>query len=113
MKNNLKEIIIQGISFILFFVILVLTGGNELILTLTIILILLINFKIKYYKGEWTLFLIGLIFGFLIEVGLGFVYRLQLWRDTTFFGVPVWLPIVWGYGFVIIRRIGNLIVNKK
>lgn len=111
-KHNFREILIQIASLLLAFIILTITKGNEMIFTLTIILILLINFKIKYNKGEWTLFFIGLLLGFFIEVILGLVYRMQYWENSILLGVPLWLPIVWGYAFVFMRRIGNTIVRK-
>jgi len=27
------------------------------------------------------------------------------------FGIPIWLPIVWGYGFVAMKRIGIILKN--
>ena len=90
-----------------------LVKGDELIFTVTILAILLINFKIKYYKNEWALFFVGLVLGFFIEVVLGLVYRMQYWENPTLLGVPIWLPIVWGYAFVFIRRIGNAIIENK
>ena len=90
-----------------------LVKGDELIFTVTILAILLINFKIKYYKNEWALFFVGLVLGFFIEVVLGLVYRMQYWENPTLLGVPIWLPIVLGYAFVFIRRIGNAIIENK
>ena len=112
-KENLKEILFQILSLIIAFIILTITKGNELIFTITVIFVLLINFKIKYYKGEWALFFIGLILGFFIEVILGLFYRMQYCQDSTLLGVPIWLPIIWGYAFVFIRRIGSIIIKNK
>src|SRR3989304_8063467 len=106
-RENLKEILIQVVSLLVAFILIAIVKGNELIFTTAIILILLINFKIKYYKNEWTLFFIGMILGFFIEVVLGLYYRMQYWENARLLGVPIWLPIVWGYGFVFIRRVGN------
>ncbi len=109
-KGSIKEIVIQLLQLIIVFIILTFTR-NELIFTLVIAVLLLVNFKIKYNKNEWGLFLIGCLVGFIIEVALGKIYRMQYWQQDSLFGVPVWLPLLWGYGFVFIRRIGNLIVK--
>ena len=113
MKESFKDIITQIVSLLLAFIILTITKGNEFIFAGSIIIILLINFKIKYQKGELKLFFIGLIIGFFIEVVLGLIYRMQYWQDSTLFGVPIWLPLVWGYAFVFIRRIGDSIIKNK
>ncbi len=111
MEGKNKNIIAGLMQLLAAFVALVLIR-NEIIFTFAIIILLLINFKADYHKNEWGLFLIGCIFGLIIEVVLGGIYRLQYWQQGSLFGVPIWLPIVWGYGFVIIRRIGNLIVKS-
>lgn len=109
-KNNIREVIIQLLQLIMVFVILTFTR-NEIVFAFVIAILLLVNFKIKYSKNEWELFLIGCLAGFIIEVALGKIYRLQYWQQDSLFGVPLWLPLLWGYGFVFIRRIGNLIVK--
>ena len=80
--------------------------------TAILIIILIISMKIKYYKGEWKLFLSGLIIGFIFEALAGLIYRMQYWENASLLGIPIWLPIFWGYGFILIYRLGNLIVKK-
>lgn len=85
---------------------------NELYFTIVVVLILLISLKIKYYPGEWKLFFAGLIIGFCFEALAGLIYRMQYWENASLFGIPVWLPIFWGYGFIFIHRFGELIVKR-
>lgn len=85
---------------------------NEWITSATIILFLIINFKwIEYEQHEWKVFLIGVIIGIIAEIGGDLVYKLQYWENGSFFGIPLWLPLLWGYGFIFIRRVGNQIIN--
>jgi hypothetical protein len=58
------------------------------------------------------MFITGLIFGLFIELFLGLIIRTQFWENASFFGIPYWLPIVWGYGFIVIYKIGDFIVYK-
>lgn len=96
-------------SWIVFFVAQV-AIVNELPLTLlAVVFCLLLLWRRE--KGEGILFFLGLLTGLIIEVGLGLIARTQLWEYASFFGVPYWLPLIWGYGFVIMRRIGNGIVH--
>lgn len=66
----------------------------------------------KHDKRELWLYCLGFVLGLIIEVSLGFINRQQFWTTVTFWGVPVWLPFLWGLAFVYIRRIGNLIVLR-
>lgn len=96
-------------SWIAFFVAQVLIL-NELPVTILAILFTGV-LMLRTERGEWHLFFVGLSLGLIIEVGLGLVGRTQFWAHASFFGVPYWLPIMWGYGLVIMRRIGNAIVQ--
>lgn len=109
MKKTLeiiKEFIPILIGFIAIWII-----RQEIIISIILILILLLTFKIKYNKNEIYLFIFGIITGFVIEVGSDLIYKLQYWENGSLFGIPIWLPLLWGYGFIFIRRIGNIIVK--
>ncbi len=70
---------------------------------LTIIALL---FAVLYHNGEWPLFFIGVAFGAVIEIGMRYFGAQQKWRGAHLFGIPYWLPLAWGVGFVVITRIG-------
>ncbi len=101
--------IILAMLFLSFFVLEV-SYQNEIFLT-GIMVLVSVALLPSYEKGEVYLYLAGLLGGVFIEVGLGQINRLQHWENASFFGVPYWLPLVWGFGFVLIRRIGNLIID--
>jgi 4-hydroxybenzoate polyprenyltransferase len=109
---KLKKAIIQTVLLLLFFAITFIIN-NEIAVTIILILFLIIAFKFRYNKGEWRVFVLGLIIGIVLELGGYYFHRLQYWTVDGFFGIPLWLPVVWGIGFVFIRRIGNLLVDKK
>ena len=97
-------------SWVIFFIAQV-TIKIELPLTiLAVIFSILLLWKRE--GGEGVLFAIGLAMGLFIEVGLGLITRTQHWEYASLLGVPAWLPLIWGYGFVIMRRGGNLIVRS-
>ena len=62
-----------------------------------------------YNKHEATLFFIGVAVGAFIEIGLGSVQTEQFWEQASLFGVPYWLPLAWGLGFVTITRLGSVV----
>ena len=107
--SKAKEIILLLIPIIVVLIILIF-WQSEIILTILVILALIATFKIKYYKKEWQLFLVGCIIGLIFELVGNFVLG-QSWPEASFFTIPIWLPLGWGYGFILMRRIGNIIVK--
>ena len=110
MKNFKESIWFQLIPLFLVLVIFFFTQ-NEWLVTLGIVVLITISFLIKYYKNEWRVLLFGIILGFLFEIAGDLVYQAQYWENASLFGIPVWLPLMWGYGFIFIRRIGNILTK--
>ncbi|MEK7608705.1 MAG: hypothetical protein AAB495_03950 [Patescibacteria group bacterium] len=110
-SHAIQEIFAAIIPFVGFFLIEIWVR-NEWGITLGVVALLLVSMLYRREKNEWLLFLAGAALGFFVEVVLGLVYREQFWVNGSLWGVPVWLPIVWGGGFVFIRRLGNLIVRR-
>ena len=109
--NKVKKILSELLPVFILLVLL-LFFRSEIAITCLVILSILITFKIKYYKKEIYVFLFGSIMGILFELIGNFLLG-QSWGEASFFTIPIWLPLTWGYGFVLIRRIGNIIVNEK
>jgi TctA family transporter len=86
---------------------------REVYVTIGILFLIGLSFAIKYYKKEWKVLLLGMILGFLFEMAGNFVYKAQYWNNASLFGIPIWLPLMWGYGFIFIRRIGNILVKRN
>jgi len=107
----------KNIILLIFFVLPVISlwfFKNEIITCFIIVIILGINFYFfEYHKNEILWFLIGVIAGTTLEVGGDIFYKLQSWDKGSLYGLPLWLPLLWGYGFVFIRRLGNLIVSCR
>lgn len=86
---------------------------DEFLFTGILIVFIFLSFKIEYHKREWILFVVGIFFGVLIEVVTASFGRLQHWEHASLFGIPLWLPIVWGYAFIYMRRIGDIVIGEK
>ena len=113
MKIKLKELLIQLIPLFIVFIIMIFVN-SEILYTILIILLIIASFLIKYYPGEWKILVLGFLLAIIFEVVFGLIsYRLQHWEQDSLFGVPYWLPFLWAYGFVYIRRIGNFLINHK
>ncbi|QQR82179.1 hypothetical protein IPJ70_02740 [Candidatus Campbellbacteria bacterium] len=101
-----SDIVVPFIGFVLFFIVQATGRTSEKALTLTILLLSGGIFVLHYNAGETALFLLGLAFGLIIEIGLRKLGSQQKWSRASLLGIPYWLPFAWGIGFVVITRLG-------
>jgi hypothetical protein len=85
---------------------------NELLITIAIIILIVLTLLVDYKEKEWIWLVIGIVVGAAVEIIGDQLYQLQHWEDTLLLTVPLWLPLFWGYVFVVVRRFGNKIVKK-
>lgn len=85
--------------------------GNDYLLTLIYIAIIITALFIREEKNDILIF----IFGFFIMVIFEYLFiktGVEIFERNSLFGLmPLWLPFLWGYGFVAIRR-GIEILNS-
>lgn len=74
-------------------------------------LVLAVIWAGKDQKTETLILIYGIIAGVVVEVIGTKVSRYQNFTNPDAFGIPYWLPVSWGYGFVLMKRIG-LIIGK-
>jgi len=60
-------------------------------------------------KTEFIVLLYGILIGIIVEVIGTQISGYQTFTKPDFGGIPIWLPITWGYGFVAMKRIGFII----
>lgn len=85
---------------------------DERMVAILMVAVIGATFWIQYEPREWIVLVVGIGMGLVLEVGGDLVYQLQHWQSGMLWGIPLWLPLFWGYGFVIIRRAGAVIVEK-
>ena len=99
---KVKKIIIQTLPLILM-IILIMIIQNDFLLLGIYIIIIIFSFLIKYHKREYIYFLFGLIGMFISEM-IFIRTGVETFNRASFFGMPIWLPLLWAYAFVIIKR---------
>lgn len=87
--------------------------NNELIVSALLFVFIVAVLLKSHEKGEWRIFVLGVIMGLILELGSDHIFKLQYWAEGSILGTPIWLYLMWGIGFVYIRRIGNSIMDKK
>lgn len=77
---------------------------NDYTLTLLYIVIILISLKIKKTKNDILIFSVGFV-GMIISEYIFISTGVETFTRNSLFGLmPLWLPFLWGYGFVAIKR---------
>ena len=77
---------------------------NDYILTLVYVGIIAASLAVKYTPHD----LLILVFGFFIMIASEYLFvstGVETFQRNTLFGLmPLWLPFLWSYGFVAIKR---------
>ena len=84
---------------------------NDYLLAIAYIMIIMTAFYFKYQQGDYVFLLTGMVLMLIFEsifIATG-VETFQ--RKSLLAMMPLWLPILWGYGFVTIRRASHLLRN--
>lgn len=109
--KKIDQVALQIIP-ILIIIVLIPFIENDYLLSLAFIVIMVISFSIKYDKHDF----IFLVFGFFAMIAFESLLVMAgvetFTRKTLFRVMPIWLPILWAYAFVAIRR-GIKILESK
>ena len=77
---------------------------NDYYLAASFIAITVVAFLVEYRRKDLVLFLIGSLI-FSLGEALFIATDIETFKRTSLFGImPIWLPILWGYIFVALRR---------
>lgn len=77
---------------------------NDYILTFVYIAIITIAFLVRRDKNDLLIFFFGLITMTISETFF-LATRVETFQRVSLFGImPLWLPFLWAYGFVAIKR---------
>ena len=101
--NKIYQIFLNSIP-VLLMVGLIPFVSNDYVLTLIYIVIIATTFSLKRTPNDLFIF----TFGFLIMIVFEYLFistGVEAFTRNTLFGLmPLWLPFLWGYGFVAIKR---------
>jgi hypothetical protein len=112
MKNKIVKISLNTLPIFLM-VLLIPLVTNDYILTFLYIIVIMVSLLIRKELND----LVFLFFGFVIMTISEYFFLKtgveQFNRDTLFGIMPIWLPFLWAYGFVAIKRSANILTEQK
>jgi len=103
MINKIFKIITQAIPVIMMIALISLIE-NDYVLSLFFIGIIIVSLLIKYEKNELTYLILGLVVMAVFEIIFVNTGVESFNREVLFLGIPIWLPILWAYAFIAIKR---------
>lgn len=78
---------------------------NDYALTLAYVVIITIAFLIKREQKDFSVFLAGFVL-LTISEAIFISTGVETFNRVTLFGLmPIWLPFLWGYAFVAVKRV--------
>lgn len=102
-KDKILQIFLNAIPLILM-IALIPVFKNDYVLTGIYIVIIITSFYLKYEKKDYLFF----IFGFIIMTISEYFFistGVEIFIRSSLFGLmPMWLPVLWAYGFVAMNR---------
>ncbi len=85
--------------------------SNDYFLSLLYLIIISVSVAVKKEKNDLLIF----AFGFCIMIVCEYLFistGVETFKRNSLFGImPIWLPFLWGYGFIAIKR-GVEILDK-
>lgn len=107
---NIKKIILEIIP-ILILISLIPIMKNDYYILISYIILIAIFLKIKYEKNEYKVLIGGIILMTIME-SLFILTGVETFKNKRLLGImPIWLPIIWGYGMVAMRRVANELIK--
>lgn len=107
--NKLLKVLIETLPIIFGILLSYLFWRNNFLLFVIYIFLILLLIYIHKDKSELVIFIYGVVIGTIIEVIGTQISGYQSFAKPDFGGIPVWLPVVWGYGFIAMKRIGLIL----
>ena len=102
-KDKVLHIFLNTIPIILM-IALIPVVKNDYVLTGIYALIIAISFAIKYDKKDYLFFIFGFIIMIISEYFFVSTGVETFIRNSLFGLMPLWLPVLWAYAFVAMKR---------
>ena len=84
---------------------------NDYLLALAYLIVILTSFFIKIEKNEIKILVLGFLLMMFFEYAFIFTGVESFNRNSLFGVMPIWLPVLWAYGFVAIGRAVKILGN--
>jgi len=105
-----KEMFLELIIFCLGVASISIFFTNNVALSLLLILIWVAGIKFWHKKHDVYFFVSGAFVGTVAEI-ICIHFGVWQYANPTIFGIPMWLPLAWGFATMLIKRIAETFVK--
>jgi hypothetical protein len=109
-KKIEKEVIFEIFLFFVAIFTVALLWRNNAILFIFLLIECAITMKLWHEKYDIVYFLVAAILGPLGEI-ICIYYGTWNYASPTLLGIPMWLPLVWGFTGIVLTRIARTILR--
>jgi len=112
MFKKVKKITIQLLPIVLMIVLIPIVQNDYVLLSLYTIIII-IAFVIEYKKLDWIFFVFALLMMTVLEA-LFISTGVEVFQRNSLLGLmPIWLPVLWAYSFVVMKRMIKILESTQ
>ena len=108
-KRVEKELIYEALVFFAAIAVVARTWTNNELTLILSGLLWIIAFVLWHTKHDLIRFLVAAVLGPVTEI-IAILYGVWHYSNPSFLGIPVWLPLLWGFAGVMIARITEPII---
>ena len=103
-KKLKKELLFEIILFFAVISTMAIFFNNNILLSFLLIVIGAVVIKFYHKKQDVYFFVTGAILGPLAEI-ICVYFGVWQYANHSFLGIPMWLPLAWGFASMLIKRI--------
>jgi hypothetical protein len=111
--QKILKIVLYSIPILIMIGLIPLVQNDYLLTLFYVILIFLSSIIIKFSKND----ILFLLFGFVIMIVSEYIFistGVETFVRNSLFGImPLWLPFIWAYGFVAIKKSSEVFNDKN
>ena len=109
-KKIEEKLLSDIILFILGIAAISLLYKHNFILTILLLLFWIFALKFWHLKHDFYFFITAMIIGPIAEI-VAIYFKVWSYSNPTFLGIPIWLPLVWGFSVILIKRFSEIFIK--
>ncbi len=111
MKARTKELVYEIILAVVVVSLVIILNKNAWLTFGVLAAVWAFAIYLWHKKIDIATFIVAAVVGPVVEI-ISIYYGIWSYADPMFLGIPVWLPLLWGFAGVLLRRIAETIVKK-
>ena len=108
-----KELVLEVLFFIIAVVLTIFFWQNVILLTFLLFFLWIIAILLWHSERDIVVFVVSAIIGPIAEISIINLGGAWYYSKPSFFGIPLWLPFLWGFSGLLLYRIADVFYEWK